>query len=304
MKRFVSFSLFLLAFLFVIGTLGSLYLAFNASEGKPPRPDLEVDALLEKLGVEAPTGILVMRGLNRGEINVLYEKVWPSNSQPDRTFAVGSLLEPWLAQLVMVLHDEGKLDFDQKISSYLGAGEDQSTGTLRDLLTHSAGIENREDALAGDPRKPQHYELLSRVVEVVTGRPAPELIKEKILTPLGMDETFYQTNSEGVDVSEGSWVTTLGDVEIWAKMLNSNRLVKFKTYLQGHTPDKLAQGKRWMYGFGWKITPWNGLRLEQTGHFGTAANYSLLRLPQKNFLYLLSARRQWSVSIRILLLGM
>jgi len=282
-KRLLTIALVLVAFLFVTGTLGSLYLAFYASERKPPRPDLEVDALLKKLGIEEPTGILVMRGLNRGEINVLYKKVWAAGFQQERNFAIGALLEPWLAQLVMILHDEGKITFDQEVSSILGDSYAGPSGTIREFLTHSVGIVDREMNLAVDPRNLEHFTVLSQVIETVTGTPAPQLIAEKILAPLGMDGTAFQLSPESSENEEATWTTTLDDVEIWAKMLNSNRLVKFKTYLQGHTPEKLAHGKRWLYGFGWKITPWNGLRLEQTGHFGSAANYSLLRLPQKNF---------------------
>jgi len=280
MKRLMTrLGLWIVIFLFAFGLVGGTVM-FIASTGKfPPRPDRELDALMAAKGVNAPTAILVMRYQN-----VIYKKAWPEDVSPDRIFPLGDLVEPWLAEAVMMLADRGKVDLDAPMASYLpGEPELDQTKSVASFLDHTASFEMG----AGDPiqmRTAQNYLWLRRLIEVASGDSVEEFIHRDVHNVLDMTSTEYQNNGSGDGV--GVWESTLEDMSTWAKTLNSNRLVDLKTYLRGHTPITLKTGEKAPFGFGWRLEPWNGMRLEQASNFENSANFSITRLPQRNFVVL------------------
>lgn len=282
--RVKTIGFYIIAFLFFFGLLGTMYLGFVAMGKKPPRPHLEMDAMMASKKLSKPTGILVMRGLNRGEVNVLYQKVWPETYPVEHAFGLGGMVEPWIAQMCMALFDQGKMDFEASASQYLkNAGDPFASATVDQLLRHSAGIKDLEAANASLAHNPQHFKTLSNVIQGITGKPTPLAIQETIISALEMKATFFQMPTEPQEGFDGQWVTTLEDLSIWARFLNSNRIVSFDTHLKAHTPPKLSDGKRWPYGFAWSITPWNGYRIERSKIRGGGINVAFARLPQKNF---------------------
>ena len=125
-------------------------------------------------------------------------------------------------------HDRARLELDVPVRTYLpelNLGNEQATAgtTLRHLLTHTTGWKSNgnsyrygygEDALArsvaswGEPRTNipiQHlappgafyaynsggYNLVGRVLEVVTGNPCEVVLRELVLRPLGIERSFY-----------------------------------------------------------------------------------------------------------------
>lgn len=67
-------------------------------------------------------------------------------STPESVFQIGSITKVWTATLVMQLVDEGLVDLDRPIRTYLPdfrLGDDSAAGaiTVRQLLTHHAGFE-------------------------------------------------------------------------------------------------------------------------------------------------------------------
>lgn len=65
---------------------------------------------------------------------------------PESVFQIGSITKVWTATLVMQLVDEGLVELDEPIQTYLPdfrLGDDSATGsiTVRHLLTHQAGFE-------------------------------------------------------------------------------------------------------------------------------------------------------------------
>ena len=119
--------------------------------------------------------------------------------------------------LAMMLVDEGKLELDARVSSFLpgftGGAKDKVT--LRQLLTHSGGLlwwaplykELKGQAayverivamdLAYEPGTKAVYSdlgliLLGAVVERLGGAPLDELARRRITGPLGMKDTLYR----------------------------------------------------------------------------------------------------------------
>ncbi|WP_309134708.1 serine hydrolase domain-containing protein [Cellulomonas sp.] len=153
---------------------------------------------------------------------------------PERTlFRVGSVSKMVTATAVLQLVEDGEVDLDTDVEQYTGLGLDlEHPVTLRHLLTHTAGLEERVAGLIGaegttpDLRRSlveappeQVYEpgttpaysnysnaLAGYVVEAVSGQPFEEYVAEHVLAPAGMtSSTFAQPLPDALadDVAQG-----------------------------------------------------------------------------------------------------
>jgi CubicO group peptidase (beta-lactamase class C family) len=138
---------------------------------------------------------------------------------PDTVFQIGSMGKSWTATVVMQLVDEGKLDLDVPIRTYLPefkvADPDVSaTVTFRHLLPHTSGIDGDHfpDTGRGDDclekyvatcseLKQTHemgatmsycntgYSIAGRVIEVVDEKLWDQSMRDRMFTPLQMART-------------------------------------------------------------------------------------------------------------------
>jgi len=138
---------------------------------------------------------------------------------PDALFLPGSIGKLYTATLVMMLVDQGKLDLDVPIRSYLldfevRDGHSRDVVTARNLLCHTSGFDGDrftdtgrgDDALAryvaGCADLPQiaepgkiwsysnsGYSILGRLVEVLTGTTFEEALRQRIFAPFGLEHT-------------------------------------------------------------------------------------------------------------------
>jgi CubicO group peptidase (beta-lactamase class C family) len=151
---------------------------------------------------------------------------------PQTQFYIGSVSKSITALAVMKLVDRGKIELDKPVQTYIPwfqvADPDVSKQiTIRNLLNHTSGLAEK-----GDPNsaaytanieeqvrlmqyvkpvyKPgttfeyynQNYRILGYVVEVVSGQPYGEFLKENIFLPLGMHDTV--TNPvDAPDLAQG-----------------------------------------------------------------------------------------------------
>src|SRR6185312_10464526 len=136
-------------------------------------------------------------------------------ARPDTLFPIGSIGKVYTTMLVMTLVDEGMLDLDVPVATYLPdlqlADEHaRDTITLRQLLSHQSGLFGDyyddfgmgDDALArcvasfdtlrqlSAPGELWAYcssgfMLAGRVVEVVTGKPFETALRQRVFEPLG-----------------------------------------------------------------------------------------------------------------------
>jgi CubicO group peptidase (beta-lactamase class C family) len=116
----------------------------------------------------------------------------------------------------MILEDEGKLDIDRTVASYLPQYDvpDKRTITLRMLLTHASGIKSnfplwkdakgREQYFAGmvtfplvrAPGSAVEYTdwnmvLMQFVIEKITGQTLDQFVQARVFGPLGLRDTQY-----------------------------------------------------------------------------------------------------------------
>ena len=133
---------------------------------------------------------------------------------PETLFEIGSIGKTFTAVAALQLADEGALNLDAPVAEYLPwFAVPQPAGappiTVAHLLSHTAGIVAGIDATpeaafqvwslrdlpaASAPGERFHYsnvgyKALGLVLEAVDGRPYPEVVRGRVLDPLGMAAT-------------------------------------------------------------------------------------------------------------------
>ncbi|RUQ98166.1 serine hydrolase domain-containing protein [Labedella endophytica] len=152
----------------------------------------------------------------------------------DSSLRIGSNTKTFTAAVVLQLVAEGEIDLDATVESYLPGVLDhpEVTGadvTVRQLLQHTAGLPDLDDdvfanivewqhryisprsaldialtePVTGAPGEAfsysnTHYILAGLIVEAVAGRPFSEVVHERILAPLGLDDTYMPDQGEQV----------------------------------------------------------------------------------------------------------
>jgi len=147
----------------------------------------------------------------------------------DSLFAIASMTKPITAAAVMILQDEGKLSVDDAASKYVPELKnvvlaDEASGgkrlpsreiTIRDLMTHTSGVVGQQrceatleatvEAIAArplgfEPGSRWQYSpglnVCGRIVEVVSGKPYDEFLREWIFAPLGMVDTTFRPTAD------------------------------------------------------------------------------------------------------------
>lgn len=139
----------------------------------------------------------------------------PTPADDGTQFMIGSVTKTFTALAVMALRDEGRLALDDPLETFL-PGSRHARVPLRQLLAHASGLQrepvgriweslsapDREAFLAGveeaEQVLPAHhafhysnlaYGLLGQVVERVTGQDWEEVVRRRVLDPLGMTRT-------------------------------------------------------------------------------------------------------------------
>jgi len=148
---------------------------------------------------------------------------WNIPNEPDTKFRLGSITKQFTATLILQLVEQGKIKLDGKVSDYLPDYR-KDTGdrmTIHHLLSHTSGIPNYTgqagffESVSRNPFKVDDfvkkyasgdlefepgakfnysnsgYFLLGAIIEKVTGEPYEQVLKEKILDPVGMKNSGY-----------------------------------------------------------------------------------------------------------------
>jgi CubicO group peptidase (beta-lactamase class C family) len=141
--------------------------------------------------------------------------------RPDTLYLIGSIGKVYTTILVMTLVDEGTLDLDVPVITYLpdlrlADERARDTITLRHLLSHQSGLfgDYYDDFGMGDDALARcaasfstlrqmtapgelwaycsaGFMLAGRVVEVVTGQTFEDAMRQRVFAPLGLMHSFF-----------------------------------------------------------------------------------------------------------------
>ena len=243
--------------------------------------------------------------------------------RPDTVFQIQSVTKTFTASAVMLLMEEGRISLEDKISRHLDDLPKSWEGiTVRHLLTHTSGIKDfineptvdlrkdlePRDVIESLREKPLNfqpgekyaysntgYHLLGMIIRQITGKRWDEFVRERILDPLGMNDTRVVSLSEIITnraagyawergrVRNGQFIapTILGyaggglrstvlDLAKWDAALCGEKILKSSSLEQMWTPAGLNNGSKSAYGFGWGITQHQNHRLiSHTGSHAT-----------------------------------
>jgi CubicO group peptidase (beta-lactamase class C family) len=154
----------------------------------------------------------------------------------DTVYQWGSMAKMVTATAVMQLVDRGLIELDASVSEYLDYFPREFPITVRQLLTHSAGLPEADVGykyfnLAGEPLPDPdvaareyalgftgpifepgttsayanpHLLFLGQIVAEASGQPYIDYAREHILTPLGMNNTDFTYSSEAMIANAAS----------------------------------------------------------------------------------------------------
>ncbi|MFJ4101545.1 serine hydrolase domain-containing protein [Amycolatopsis japonica] len=185
----------------------------------------ELQGVLDEEARRASVPGAVVGVTHRGEESVFATGVSSVDTglpvDPGTLFMIGSTSKTFAAAAAMALVEDGVLDLDRPVVEHLpdlplADPVARKTVTLRQLLTHSAGFLGDVDfttgwgddalalAIAKFGELPQNFapgevfsycnagfQLAGRVVEVAAGEPFEDVVRARLLEPLGMTESYY-----------------------------------------------------------------------------------------------------------------
>ncbi len=302
----------------------------------------QIDALLaryQELGLFNGSALVADAGqveLKKGY--GLANMEWNVPNAPDTKFRLGSITKQFTATLVMQLVEQGKIDLDAPVTRYL-PNYPRQTGdrvTIHHLLTHTSGIVGYTEipafgATARNPYAPAKfvdeffskldllfepgtkfsysnsgYFLLGAILEKVTGQPYETVLRERIFTPIGMNDSGYDstqpllvkraagydkrfdgsyTNTTYIDMTQpyaaGSLYSTVEDLYRWDQALYTEKVLTAKSKERMFTPF-LSD-----YGYGWTITKKGGVTTIEHGGGINGFNTLITRNPESKRLIVL-----------------
>ncbi len=231
---------------------------------------------------------------------------------PDTPFVIGSISKSVTALAVMQLVENGQVDLDAELSQYLDgfAGQPAAAITVRQLLSHTSGFStlqgnaSHSDDTGGEdelarlvdglaevvPAYPPgerweysntNYQILGRLIEVVSGQDYQTYVATSILQPVGMDDSFVADGDVHEEMATGHrpWfftkrplpdnTTDRGTAPQGGVIASAHDLALYMQMMMNGEDDVLsAEGKALMmrpagptspyYGLGWFIDPSNG----------------------------------------------
>jgi CubicO group peptidase (beta-lactamase class C family) len=259
---------------------------------------------------------------------------WQIPNTPQTKFRIGSITKQFTSMAIMQLREQGKLKIEDSVCAYLTPCPDTwKPVTIHHLLTHTSGIPTytglaewrkvnmvpktvdemigffRDLPLQWTPGEKYAYNnsgyfLLGAVIEKITAKKYEEVLREQILTPLGLENTGYDwsatilprrasgysgrppalRNAAALDMqqpySAGSLYSTTEDLLKWDQALYTGKLLPTAAKELMWTPFKNN------YAYGWTIMPPSAATFghRRVAHGGGINGFSamIIRLPDVN----------------------
>ncbi|WP_268224058.1 serine hydrolase domain-containing protein [Sinomicrobium oceani] len=191
--------------------------------------ELKIDSVLnEKYKAHAPGGVFLVSRNGK----TIYNKAFGLSDielgtpmKTDNVFELGSITKQFTAISVLMLVDNGKLELDDTVSSYVPDYPNGEQITIHHLLTHTSGIKDftrikgltaiakeelsSEELINFFKNEPvdfppgERYEycnagymLLGYIIEVVSGKEYQDFVAHNIFERLGMHNSYYASHQK------------------------------------------------------------------------------------------------------------
>lgn len=254
--------------------------------------------------------------------NVIYEKAFGKANleldvtlQPGMIFRIGSMTKQYTAVAILKLMEEGKLSLQDSIQRFFpGFPYKGHSIIIENLLTHTSGLIDYQlfdihihnairldlpsslflDSLAPRPLlfipgtkyeySNSNYFMLGMIIEKITGKPYETYLKESILAPAGLLNTYFDSpvniikgrvsgynkvkesykNVDYISMSQvysaGALLSNMDDLFKWNKALRSYSIIKKENLNKAWTNFKLIDSTLAGYGYGWFVSEFQGLK--------------------------------------------
>ena len=235
-------------------------------------------------------------------------------------FRVGSITKTFVASIVLQLEEEGALSLDDPLDHWVPGFSLGDAVTLRRLLSHTSGVFNFTDdpAFLGRATKaatPEeiirwaldhgpvfapgtdysysntNFLLLGLTIENVTGQRFSDVLHQRLLGPLALDDVWFEGGTS-VPTVEGflsgdstgafdiSWAWTAGGMDAtasglcrWAQALygGGEQVLKSARLAEMLSPTPLPGGRQASYGLGADLQVRGGRQV--VGHTGSTMGF-------------------------------
>lgn len=128
---------------------------------------------------------------------ILFSKGYGDCESSDTPFFLGSVSKSFTAVCIMQLSEQGKIDLNDNISTYLPDSFDGYKITIRQLLNHTSGLGEHQTLENYKVINEQevhnyanvNYSLLGEIIEIVSGKSYNDYITENLFEPLQLSNT-------------------------------------------------------------------------------------------------------------------
>lgn len=129
--------------------------------------------------------------------NVLFSQSYGGCESCDTPFLLGSVSKSFTAVCIMQLVEQGKIDLNADISTYLPNAAEGDKITVRQLLNHTSGLGEHQNLGNCSIINEQgvhsyanvNYSLLGKIIEAVSGQTYSDYITENLFEPLQLSHT-------------------------------------------------------------------------------------------------------------------
>ncbi|GEJ44180.1 serine hydrolase [Chryseobacterium sp. ON_d1] len=211
------------------------------------------------------------------------------------SFYIASLSKSFTAIAILISEQKGLLKLDDKASMFVNLPEYAENVTVRQLLHHTSGIRDYENLFSKKGLTNQDvinwlfnlknldfipdsqfkysnsgYIILAQIIEKVSGKSYPDFIREQIITPLKMNNTYvYESNTviqnrasgynkqkkpddySILTTGDGGIYSTPEDLYKFDQALRNYTLINKENTIMMYSPFQLTSGQTSNYGFAW-----------------------------------------------------
>ena len=217
----------------------------------------------------------------------------------DTRFEIGSITKQLTAACIMQQVRAGKLSLDDPIGKFVPEYAAARAVTVRQMLSHTSGLPEYAFYGAHNPstlpailalvmKRPMmfkagthfsysntNYVLLGRILELTSGEPYEQYVREHIFAPAHMEQSGFTSDAatipdmavgyqesgavgppmegNGAVGAAGNVVSTVGDMVKWDQALGSGAIVTPADLALMQTPVRVNDGSTRPYGFGFGI---------------------------------------------------